>query len=281
MQIRLFIGLIILNSVSFGQSLKDEIDNTYNFVPHTLSKSEKGLKTVLLDKFWNKIRSDTTNFLPELRDELNSSNHNPFFYYDGSILLLSSSKSFFDKKLAAKAISKCDLKDIDESEYVKTLNHLSNDGANVTKAAIKILYDTGYSFFIKEHYFTFTQVFCLAYMLVPGKAEFYIDTLISLFKTLDPVSQKSIIGTFWVAYTCKGDSFINSIKNDSTLNEDVRAYAIEIMDENKYQQIGDPDIASNDKLYEIRKKSLNQFSNEAVDELEHTTISLRENSKCQ
>lgn len=272
---------IISWTTSFGQNLKDEVDNLYNFKPSKLTKKEQETKVPALDNFWNKIKNDTTTFLPLLRNELNAIGHNPYFYYDGASLLLSLTNTKEDKTIVSNAISKCDISDISRKIYVKTLNSLANDGINVTNAAIKILEDENYSFFIAEHVLTFNQGYCLTYMLVPQKDKSYIDTLVSIFKDLKPTSQISVITTLWFEYSCKGDSLLKVITTDKRLEKSVREYAKQILSYNlsKDQQdylktLEKPQIES------IRKLSLQRFSDEAIEELDMTTRLMRKENNC-
>jgi len=281
-RITLISALLLSNSICFGQSLKNEIDNIYNFKPSKLSQSEQESKIPAIDKFWNKIKSDTGLYLPALRNELANSAHNPYFYFDGTALLLSLSHNALDKQLGANAIFRCDLEDINRRAYVRTLNQLANEGANVTKAALKILRDTGYSFFVPQHVLTFDQSLCLTYMLVPENPKFYVDSLISYFKNVDTIAQRSILTTFWFAYSCKGDSLIKEIINDKSFNKSVRNIAKDMMmhenfskDENDYIE-----KASQAELAELRKKSLQRFSDEALSELALTTMAMRKNDLC-
>jgi len=283
MQIRLTILFLHITTLSFGQSLKVEIDNIYNFKPSKMTDAEQEKKFPSLDKFWDKIKADTTLYLPSLRFELNEPNHNPYFYYDGAGLLLSLSETNFDKKLAVIAITKCDLDDISQKLYVTTLNRLSNEGIDVTNAAIKILADPNFSFFIPQHVLTFNQGYCLTYMLLPQNPKSYTDTLISMFKKVEQGSQKSIITTFWFAYTCKGDSLIKSVMVDKTVDKEVRDYAKKIMgytnlskDQKEYLK----DVGKNE-LDTLRIESLKRFSDEAVDELDMTTRVLRHDLNCR
>jgi len=283
MQIRLTILFLHITTLSFGQSLKVEIDNIYNFKPSKMTDAEQEKKFPSLDQFWDKIKADTTLYLPSLRFELNEPNHNPYFYYDGAGLLLSLSETNFDKKLAVIAITKCDLDDISQKLYVTTLNRLSNEGIDVTNAAIKILADPNFSFFIPQHVLTFNQGYCLTYMLLPQNPKSYTDTLISMFKKVEQGSQKSIITTFWFAYTCKGDSLIKSVMVDKTVDKEVRDYAKKIMgytnlskDQKEYLK----DVGKNE-LDTLRIESLKRFSDEAVDELDMTTRVLRHDLNCR
>jgi len=281
MQIRLLILLSLSTSLTFGQTLN--VDNVYNFSPHKLTKAEQQKKIPTLDVLWNEVKSDTSKNLPLLRDELNKPNHNPYFYYDGAILLYSLSNTASDKTIAANSIAKCDLSDIPPKAYVGILNEFSNDGINVTKAAVKILNDTAFSFFLPQHVMYFRQGDCLSYMLLPEKQELYIDTLISLFKSVNPNSQKAILYTLWFAYNCKGDSLIKLSINDNTLNKEVRDYAKEMLKSPDMTNEIRQQINSLDKnqIDELRKKSLTRFSDEALDELMLSTLALRKSENCR
>ena len=274
--------LTFLTTFSFGQSLTDDIDKIYNFKPSKLTDEEQEIKMPSLDKFWDKVKSDTTKYLPSLRAELKTNVHNPYFYYDGSGLLLSLTNSKADKELAIEAISKCDLDDISQKIYVQTLNNLANEGFDVTMAAVKILSDENYSFFIPQHAMSFNQGYCLTYMLLPQPHFNYVDTLISMFKTVKTTSQKSIITTLWFAYTCKGDNFLKSIMADNTIQKEVREYAKEIMGYTKLSKKQQEYLKVIDKgeLDNLRKDALKRFSDEAVEELDMTTRVQRKNNNC-
>jgi hypothetical protein len=280
------LGTIILTlfvNLTNGQTLSEDIDSTYNFKPGKLSDKEQETKLPALDKFWGKVKSDTAKYLPQLRNELGKDKQNPFFYYDGSTLLLSLSLANTDKELAVKAIAKCELDDISQKAFVTMLNKLAHEGINVTQAAIKILNDDQFSFFIPQHSMTFNQGYCLTYMLLPQKTNFYIDTLISMFPTVSTVSKKSIITTLWFAYSCKGDEFLRSIMENQSTEKEVREYAKRIMgytkltkDQKEYIK-----MVGKEQLEELREMSLQRFSDEAIAELDMTTRALRTDKKCQ
>lgn len=274
--------LTFLTTLSFGQSLSNDIESIYNFKPSKLTDKEQETKMPTLDKFWDKVKSDTTKYLPSLRVELKSNGHNPYFYYDGSGLLLSLTNSKADKELAIEAISKCDLDDISQKIYVKTLNNLANEGLDVTIAAVKILADEKYSFFIPQHAMTFNQGYCLTYMLLPQQNFNYVDTLINMFKTVNPTSQNSIITTLWFAYTCKGDNFLKLIMIDNTMEKEVREYAKKIMGYTKLSKEQQEYLKaiSKDELDNLRKDALKRFSDEAIEELDMTTRVQRKDNNC-
>jgi hypothetical protein len=161
MKVILTIILILYITISFGQTLSEDIKSTYTFKPSKISSKEQETKLPSLNAFWDKVKRDTTNYLPQLRYELNQSGYNPFFYYDGSALLLSLSQGLADKELAVQAIAKCELEDISQQAFVRLLNSLAHEGVEVTVAAVKILKDDKFSFFIPQHAMTFNQGYCL------------------------------------------------------------------------------------------------------------------------
>lgn len=267
---------------TFGQDLSKQIDEIYNFKPSKLTKNEQETKLPALDKLWNDVKKDTLNLLPLLRKELKSNGHNPFFYYDGAALLLSLTNNKSDKELAVESMSKTDIEDIDRKIYVKTLNSMANEGIIVTKAAIKILTDENYSFFIPQHFLTFNQGYCLTYMLVPQTDKSYVDTLISIFSSLKPSSQKSVIATLWFEYSCKGDSLLKAIQTDNTIYKEVRLYAKKILGYTKLSKEQQEFIKSFSKtdIKQIRHSSLQRFSDEAIEELDMTTRLMRKENNC-
>ena len=281
--VKIMFPVIFLLSASFafGQSL--DIDSIYNFSPSKLTRSEQEKKVPALDGLWNAVKSDTIKNLPLLRNGLNAPNHNPFFYYDGAMLLLSLSETDNDKTIAANAIAKCDLADVDQKGYVTMLNGLANTGINVTKAAVKILNDTSFTFFLPQHAMYFKQGECLTYMLLPQNKDFYADTLISLFKSVNQNSQKSILYTLWFAYTCKGDSLINAVIANRTISKEVSAFAEELMKSPNLtgdikKQINE--IGKNG-VDDFRRKALQRFSDEALDDLIISTLALRKSVSCR
>jgi hypothetical protein len=267
---------------SCGQSVTNEIDNIYSFKPSKLTDKERELKMPALDGFWEKVKSDTLKNLPMLRKELQANGHNPFFYYDGSGLLLSLTNNKADKELAIEAISKCDLDDISQKMFVMTLNGLANEGFDVTKPAVKILYEEDYSFYISQHAMMFNQGYCLTYMLVPQKNDNYVDTLTTIFKSLKTPAQKAIVTTLWFSYTCKGDIFLKSVIENNTLDKEVREYATRIMGYTKLskEQQEYLKLIGKDELGNLRAEALKSFSDESIDALDMTTRIQRKENNC-
>ncbi|WP_295796822.1 hypothetical protein [Mucilaginibacter sp.] len=282
MRIKLLLGFIFINTFALGQSLKVEIDNTYNFKPSKLSKAEQQAKFPVMDKLFDKIKNDTAQYLPQLRSELAANGHNPYFYYDGCSLLLALSDKSADRNLIAQAIVKADLEDLNPEMYIRMLNQLANEGTNVTAAALKILNDDKFLFFLPQHVFTFDQGYALTYMLLPQKTTSYVDDLISVFKTSSPTAQRSILFTLWFVYSCKGDELIKAAIDDKSLSKDVRKFAKEVMAHSKLSQEEGDYIKTLGKaeLSNLKTEALKRFSDEAVGELDLATKILRRDTSC-
>lgn len=282
MKLNHILVLLIIATTSFGQDLSTEIDKIYDFKPSKLSSKEQAKKMPLLDKFWNKIRKDTNQYLPQLRIELKSNNHNPYFYYDCSGLLLNLSQSRADKQLAVNSISKSDIGDIAREDYVKTLNSLANDGLDVTKPAIKILFEEKYSFYLPQHAMVFEKPYCLTYMLLPQKNLNYVDSLIAVFSKISQESQLSTLITLYYTYSCKGDNFIKSIIDNKNYTSEIRDFASKIMTKHELEKEELNYINSLGKLEKdnLRTSALKRFSDEAISELNMATQIMRKEKNC-
>ncbi len=96
-----FLTVCLANTVSAtnpetASAIHDQIKQTYSFEPHKLA--EDGLKdhSAILDQFWTRAKSNRSEFLPLLRQELADFGNPPFFLYDGSMLLLQMSDTLPD-----------------------------------------------------------------------------------------------------------------------------------------------------------------------------------------
>lgn len=280
----IFLFTISLNS--FGQdNFKKEIDNIYNFHPHELSQAEQQEKFPALDKFFEMIKSDTTKYLPLLRQELKLNDHFPYFYYDCSHLLMIMSKSHSDKELSAEAFSKCNIRDLDPKIYVILLKSLATDNINITKAAVKILEDSTFHFYLIEHgAFDFMKGYCLMYCLLPLDPNLYVDTLTKYFQqTKDITAQKAIITTLWFSYSCSGDKFLQSLNESNTLKKEVYEYALQLLADNKLDKEYKKMLkrVKPEELEEMKKSALNRFSDEAIYDLDFVTKARRQKLNCR
>ncbi|MBL1279086.1 MAG: hypothetical protein COA33_002365 [Fluviicola sp.] len=252
---------------SFSQNFKAKVDSIYDFHPHKMSDEEQRKIFKKLDVFFEMVIADTGKYLPLLRQELNTEDHTSYFYYDAAHLLIINSESSSDLNLAVKSFVKSDIRDLSPKNYVNLLMGLAKKGINITDAAVKILSDSTFSFFIPQHAMTFNQGYCLLFCLSPLPVDYYTDTLISIFReTNSIVTQKSIITTLWFSYSCKGDEFLNSLTPSNTLDKKVSKYAKDLLGRilsKEYEDImEDLDSEELNKMFD--SGDLLRFSDESI-----------------
>lgn len=280
--IRISFALVITTTLNcFSQTLHDDIKRVYDFSPGKVTREEQNQKIPLMDDFWNKVKSDSTRYLPELRAELQIDGNPDFFYFEGGQLLLSLSNSISDKQIVLKGILKSDLSDIDRRTFVLTLNYLAKSKLNTTEAALKILDDKEFRFFIPEHSFYFNQGYCLTYSLLPTNADYYLSTMINRFKEEKNINtKKSIVTLLWFANTCDGNEFLKELTTSKTIDSEIVGYTRDLLTrkpkkEKYYKEL---DSMSFDELIEAQIASTNRLSDEAIYELDYITKLLRKNN---
>ena len=276
---KLTIGfLLITSSICFSQSLHDDVKLVYDFSPGKLTKEEQNKKIPLMDNFWDKVKADTTKYLPELRTELQIGDNPKFFYFEGGQLLLSLSNSIKDKQIVLDGILKSDLNDVDRRTLVSTLNYLAKSKLNTTEAALKILDAKNFRFFLPEHSFYFNQSYCLTYSLLPTNPNFYLATMMKRLKEdKDVDTKKSIITFLWFANTCDGNELLKNMTSDKTSDNDVVNYINDLLSSklkrDKYYQ--DLDQMNFEALLQAQIAATNRMSDEAIYELDYITKLLR------
>jgi hypothetical protein len=230
------------------------------------------------------------------------------------------SKSQSDKELSAEAFSKCSTKGLDPKSYVVLLKSLANDNINITKAALNILDDPKFQFYIIEHgAFNFKQSYCLTYCLLPLDPIMYVDSLIEYFNRTDDITaQKSIITTLWFSFSCNGDKFLKTLKESNNVKKEVSDYAQQLLLNNKldnyFQEMLNSitelkkETQNNDKVLtdekvskdkldnnikelmnkiteeeieNLKKSALKRFSDEAIHDLDFVTKVRRQKFNCR
>ncbi len=195
------------------------------------------------------------------------------------------SKSYSDKELSAEAFSKCDIRDLDPRIYVILLKSLATDNINITNAAVKILEDTTFHFYLIEHgAFDFMQDYCLMYCLLPLDPYLYVDTLTKYFQqTNDITAQKAIITTLWYSYSCSGDKFLRSLDEGNTVKKEVSEYAQQLLADKKLDKDYKKMLKKikPDELEEMKTAALTGFSDEAIYDLDFVTKARRQKLTCR
>lgn len=267
-----------------------EVSRVYGFQPHTLTSEQTTKKSAELDAFWDKVKTDQGRYLPLLRSELQDSSNPSFFLYDGSHLLLSLSETKEDKLLALGAMPHCDMRDVQEKDYLLTFGHFAIEGLDTTDAAFHILDAPKFTVSVPEHALTLGQDYALVYMLLPTEEKYYLNRCVArLSSEKDETAQKSLLLVLWYTVTPEGDAAITQHAADDGAPTAVRAYAkqlqekaVEMAKEGKrakalFKELSPPVSSDSDfaQLKVIRRQRLNRLSDEALIELDQLTALMR------
>ena len=263
----------------YGQSLHQMIEETFNFVPHELSKEEQQNKFPELDKFFEKVITNKEEYIQPLRDELKSMNHNPYFYFDGGILLIELSHEKRDLQIAADALVKADLRDLPPKMYLEHLMRLSMAEVNVIDPALHVFDDPTFQVFIPQHAMLLNQGEALKFILPRYDPSLYVTKLTKRFEQADSVSTKiQILDLLFYASNCEADRFINSVCMDKNEVSKVKNHAatmatmkIESRKQNEKKQ---------EQLRSKIRNSLTRISDEALYELFNITLDLKTKYTC-
>ncbi len=248
--------LVFIESAAIGSekgTLEDfhaVVLETFAFSPQKLNKEELKAKSSILDSFWKKVTADPEKLLPKLREELQRDGTPPFFYYDGSKLLLSLSKAKSDHQLAAMSISKCDLRDVEPSDYLRTVNMLGSENLDTSAAAFRVLDYPDFKVYVPLHSLSLNQGISLVFMIFPLSEEWILEKVV---KRLDleknDTARKSLYLALWYSVTVKGDELIATAAKSEKESKGVKEFAESLQRES----VGSLDIPE-PKLEEIKNQ---------------------------
>jgi hypothetical protein len=223
--------LFLFARATFAQTaptttIHNEIRQTYNFQPHTLTSDQINQKSAVLDQFWKKAKLQRDVYVPALRQELADFTNPPFFLYDGASLLSTLSTDPADDKIILAAVSHADIRDLQFREYVLFVHKFANLGEDTTSAAFNILGTPKFSIFIPQHALTLGQNYSLIYMLLPTDQNFWLQPAISrLHDEKDETAQQSLLLLLWYAQTDDSDKALSDFAKDQSKPQASRTYA--------------------------------------------------------
>jgi hypothetical protein len=266
---------------AFGQSLHQDIQATYDFEPHKLSDEKQKQKSKSLDNFWKKVTDNKEKYLPELRKELQDTSNSTFFSYDGGHLLLSLSKSNEDCQLALTAMLRGNLKDIDGTDYVRSMNYFSQKGLNTTEAGLKIIFADKFWAYIPQHSLMLDKYNSLLFILLPISTDLYLTkVIVALKQSKDTTTINNILHFLDYSCACAADSVILKYSSDNTQLDTVRKVASNIVKNNSHISRSD-----RPKKYMVftakRREILRRISDEALYELDEVTNRLKGYYNCR
>jgi len=279
------VSLLLLSISAVGQSaaIHQQIQQTYNFQPHLLSSQEITAKSAVLDQFWTKAKAQPSLYVPALRQELGDFNNPPFFLYDGSTLLLSLSETPADRKAALAAMSRCDLRDVQQKDYFLQVHRLATLNENTTAAAFHILEQPKFKVFIPQHVLTLGQNYVLIYMLLPADPDYWLQPALDRLKTEhDPTAQQSLLMLLWYAQTDAADQAISEFAGDASKPSASQTYAKQLAGSKNKIGSKERSQAANSTEAELRQKRrdrLKAVSDEALIDLDDYTLMLMSKRK--
>ena len=277
----LLVVIVFLNAASTSAqsgSVHQQIQETYNFQPHTLTSAEIAQKSGELDQFWTKAKAEPNVYVPGLRQELADFRNPSFFLYDGSMLLLSLSNTPADRKVAIAAIAHSDLSDVQPKDYFFRVHEMATFGEDTTAASFHILGDRNFKVFIPQHVLTLGQNYALVYMLLPTAQEYWLQPAIDrLHNERDETAQKSLILLLWYSQTDAADKAIGAFAADASTSADARDYARQIM--RSKEKVGAKQRAealtlSEASIRQKRRERMKAVSDEALIDLDDYTMML-------
>lgn len=257
------------------------IVENYAFSPHSLNKTEISEKSKLLDAIWETVKTQKDALLPLLRDELRSTDQSKFFYYDGSSLLLSLSKSKEDQQLAAIAIARCDVRDVQYDSYFYTVRSLTMAGVDAIDAALNVLTEDGFTVIVPAHALTLGADYALIFMLNGSDPKVYVPKLITAFETNPREKAKSAALTaLWYSLDPTALDYVQRIKVTDQTPPDLRSRISDLQSRTRdLRGKGVVGFTSEAKLREKRRETLRRVSDEALYEYESLTLSVLKKMK--
>lgn len=279
------LALFILPNVGLGWQanssagdVHNEIQNVYNFQPHTLTKSQIMEKSAFLDQFWTKAKSQPEVYVPGLRRELADFSNPRFFLFDGSQLLMSLSKEPADRKIVLAAVAHSDLRDLQWKDYFLLVQRMAAQGEDTTAAAFHILTEPKFQVFIPLHSLTLAQDYCLIYMLLPTEQDFWVQPAIERLRgEKDVTAQKSLLLLLWYAQTPDSDKAIEDFSKGAGKPPASLAYAnglIQRKDSVAMKARGKASLESEESLRKARRERLKAVSDEALYDLDEYTVKI-------
>lgn len=277
----LFTATIAWSSVGFAAGgpsspvqFHSKVAELYNFEPQKLGEAEMKAKSDQLDQFWNMVKADAAGMLPLLRKELTNTQNPSFFFYDGSKLLLSLSTEQGDRMVALAAIPRADLRGVDHSDYLRTVQSLASNGLDTRQAAFRILSYPDFKAFIPQHALTLGQNYSLIYMLFPMDEKLFLRDLIDrLASEKEPTAQKSLLLALWYASISEGSLALENFAKRPDVAPNVVAYAKDLL--NKRRTFASASPSGESALRDERRRVMRRpISDEALIEFDKLTAKL-------
>lgn len=226
----LIIMLFLLNSMSYAQRTINELHELYNFKPKELSLKDAEVKYKKINALWVEMNADTTYYLPLIRQELLTTTHASYFYFDLSSYLEMYATTSKDRRIIEKAIQQIQWDEIGTWEVAEKLRDFAGNGIDVTSVAFQLFAKEKVKLVNPETKEVFNQGKLMAYILLPAPKSTYLKKLVDALPTVSEESKRTAISLLWLSNTELGNTVLTSIyAPESTYSTDIRAYANRLM----------------------------------------------------
>ncbi len=256
----------------------------YSFSPHTLTKEQQGQRSKALDAFWQKAKVERKTYLPLLKEQLKQKDVPEFFLYDGSMLLLELEDTAENRRTALQAVARCDLRDVDETTYLRQVHRLAVLGEDTTDAAFHVLEDPKFKAIIAEHALTLGQDFCLIIMLFPTDSKNWLHRAVKRLEVeSNSEAQKSLLYLLWYAQTAESDDAIARFAKAGDKPAASRDFARKLAARSDKLTPKDKPVPSikarsgkktEGSIREARIKTMSHISDEALSDFDEETLRL-------
>lgn len=259
-----------------NSAIREEILGVYSFSPHALTSYQISQKSKILDSFWQKAKSQSEVYLPVLKSELVRRDAPAFLLWDGSMLLLTLSDSAENRRVALQAFARCNLLDIQPTEYFIQVHRLAALGEDSTDAAFHILSDPKFKAFIPQHSLTLGQDYALIYMLLPTDPTNWLSRAVTRVGVeTDPTAQKSLLLLLWYAQTKEADRAIADFAAAKNNLAASRKYAHGLLSrKGKAGRSASSAKQSEESIRKARRDRMQGVSDEALIDLDELTLQL-------
>lgn len=194
------------------------------------------------------------------------------------MLLLALSDTAADRRVALNAIARCDLRDVQHSDYFLQVHRMATMGENTTEAALHILLEPEFKAFIPQHALTLGQNYALIYMVFPVDPVQWLPAVLARLRVeRETTAQKSLLLLAWYAQTGEADAALAAFAGDATKPAASRDYARELTARSARAgplTSAKAALSTEEALRAQRRELMKRVSDEALIELDEKTTLL-------
>lgn len=269
--------LVVASTVfALENAMREKLKRSYHTEPHTLPKGEKYDRyNAEIMAVWEEASQKPKEYGEALKSLLKEEGMIPYFYYDGATMLLSLEVTPENLQLAAASMARCDVRDVERFQYLRTMVALGASGMDVSAAALRILEEDEFQALIPDHVLVLNQdwSFMVAASQVPPS-----DMLKAIRKRLErPLSNRArstLADWAWNAATTETDKLFAELWPSLPEDDDKERFQ-RMAKRMRPGNLSEADGKKLDELREKRKPLMGSFSDEGLDIARGATREMR------